>query len=124
MHDLLAGPVDPEVFVLSVQHDDGRPLALLANYGTHYVGGTRSRHVSADYFGAFANHIAYLLEAERQDPPFVGILSNGTSGDVNTYDFSRKRERHPPFARIKIIGRLAWTRENGLEDDGYWENRP
>lgn len=26
-------------------------------------------------------------------------------------------------ARIKIISRLVWTRENGLEDDGYWDNQ-
>jgi len=39
--DLLkpAGPVDPELTIVSVQHADGRPLALLANYGLHYVGG-------------------------------------------------------------------------------------
>ena len=48
-----AGPVDPEVFALSIQTDSGRPIALLANYGTHYVGGYRRGHVSADYFGLF-----------------------------------------------------------------------
>jgi len=25
-------------------------------------------------------------------------------------------------ARFKVIGRLAWSREHGLEDDGYWDN--
>ena len=25
--------------------------------------------------------------------------------------------------RFKIIGRLVWTRERGLEDDGYWDNQ-
>lgn len=25
-------------------------------------------------------------------------------------------------ARFKIIGHLVWTRENGLEDDGCWDN--
>ena len=39
--DLLepAGPTDPEVSFLSVQSPDGRPIALLANYSLHYVGG-------------------------------------------------------------------------------------
>lgn len=78
-----AGPVDPELFVLSVQHADGRPMALLANYGLHYIGGIPSGVVSADYFGVFADRIQELLKADRQDPPFVGIMSNGTSGDVN-----------------------------------------
>jgi len=26
-------------------------------------------------------------------------------------------------AKFKIIGHLAWTRENGLEDDGLWDNQ-
>ena len=78
-----SGPVDPEFFVLSVQHADGRPLCVLANYGLHYIGGVPTGHVSADYFGVFADRIQESLQADRQDPPFVGILSNGTSGDVN-----------------------------------------
>jgi neutral ceramidase len=77
---------------------------VLSNYGTHYVGGTRRGHISADYFGAFATHIAYLLEADRADPPFVGILSNGTSGDVNTVDFTKPRRKgDAPYQRIKLI---------------------
>ena len=59
----------------------GRPLALLANYSLHYVGGVGSGDLSADYFGAFADGIQQLLGADRQDPPFVGIMSNGTSGE-------------------------------------------
>ena len=42
-----AGPVDPEFFVVSVRHADGRPLALLANYGLHYAGGSRRGDISA-----------------------------------------------------------------------------
>ena len=34
-----AGPTDPDVSVLSVATADGKPLALLANYSLHYVGG-------------------------------------------------------------------------------------
>ena len=40
---------------------DGRPLALLANYSLHYVGGTRGGDVSADYYGAFAERVRQLL---------------------------------------------------------------
>ncbi len=36
----------------------------------------------------------------------------------------RNRRGSLSVARIKIIGRLVWTRERGLEDDGYWENHP
>jgi hypothetical protein len=81
-----AGPVDPEVSILSVQSRDGRPIALLANYGLHYVGGVPE--LSADYFGMFAERVRTLLDADKVEPPFVGILSNGTSGDVNNINFA------------------------------------
>jgi hypothetical protein len=94
-----AGPTDPEVVVLSVQTREGKPLALLANYGLHYVGGYPG--VSADYFGACAERIGSLLEG---GPGFVGIMSNGTSGDVNNIDFAGpapgKRE---PGEQIRLV---------------------
>jgi hypothetical protein len=77
-----AGPVDPEVSVLSVRLTDDKPLALLANYSLHYVGDRPA--LSADYFGVFADAIGRELKA---GPEFVGILSNGTSGDVNNINF-------------------------------------
>jgi len=76
-----AGPIDPEISFVSLQTVDGRPLALLANYGIHYVG-FKAGEISADYFGYFSTRIGQLLGADAGKPPFVGILSNGTSGDV------------------------------------------
>ncbi|WP_233578201.1 hypothetical protein [Tautonia sociabilis] len=103
--DLLepAGPTDPEVSILSVQSADGRPIALLANYSLHYVGGVPAGHVSADYFGVFASRIQELLGADGQDPPFVGILSNGTSGDVNNIDFRSPGERLAPYEKMRAV---------------------
>jgi len=98
-----AGPTDPEVFVLSLEHADGRPLALLANYSLHYVGGVGPGHISADYFGVFADRIQQLLGADRQDPPFIGILCNGTSGDINNIDPAVSREPAPPYAQIRRV---------------------
>jgi len=97
-----AGPVDPQIVFLSVQAADGRPLAVLANYSMHDVGEVPSQDVSADYFGAFADRIQQLREADRLDPPFVGILSNGTSGAVdNTY--ARPPERPAPYERLRHV---------------------
>ena len=56
-----SGPIDPQVGVLSVQTPDGKPLALLANYSLHYVGGTGAGEVSADYYGVFAERVQQLL---------------------------------------------------------------
>ena len=98
-----AGPTDPEVFMISVKHADGRPLALLANYSLHYVGDVGPGDISADYFGAFADRIQQLLGADRQDPPFVGILCNGTSGDINNINPRVKRETSPPYTQIRRV---------------------
>ncbi|MBD3672304.1 MAG: neutral/alkaline non-lysosomal ceramidase N-terminal domain-containing protein [Planctomycetaceae bacterium] len=95
--DRPAGPIDPEISFISVQSRDGRPISLLANYSLHYVGGVRAGEVSADYFGYFAQYIEKKLGARDQTPPFVGILSNGTSGDVNNINFrnpSPRRYQH------------------------------
>lgn len=91
--DRPAGPTDPEICFVSVQSLDGRPIALLANYSLHYVGGVRAGDVSADYFGYFAKFIEKKLGATEQSPPFVGILSNGTSGDVNNINFREPSSR-------------------------------
>ena len=98
-----AGPVDPEVFVLSVQHADGRPLGLLANYSLHYVGGTGPGHLSADYFGVFCGRMAELLGAEKQEPPFVALMSNGTSGDINNNDFRKTNPPKKPYEQINLV---------------------
>lgn len=97
-----AGPVDPEVSVLSVQTRDGRPLALWANYSLHYVGGVPP--LSADYFGAFAERITDLLEARSEKVPFVAALTNGTSGDVNNINFKEPAPaRAQPGERVRIV---------------------
>lgn len=112
----LVGPAsqpDPELGVLAVRHADGRPLAVLANYGLHYVGGTGAGTISADYFGAFAERLAARLASPLQDPPFVGIMANGTSGDINNVDYGRPAAPPaPPYARInEVAGRLAEAAE-------------
>ena len=98
-----SGPVDPEVCFLSVQSRDGRPIAFLANYSLHYVGGVTGGTVSADYFGEFANRIASKLKATKVDPPFVGIMSNGTSGNINNVDYSSSASRKQPFEQISVV---------------------
>lgn len=98
-----AGPTDPQVSFISVQTADGKPVALYANYSLHYVGGVGPGHISADYYGVFAGRIGELLGAEHQDPPFVGIMSNGTSGDINNIDFRGGQAREGPYGRIKIV---------------------
>jgi hypothetical protein len=101
-----AGPVDPEVAILAVRaKSDQRPLAVLANYSLHYVGGLPA--ISADYYGAFAREIGERLKATDEryhgKPAFVGIMSNGTSGNINNNNYGAPASpRKPPGEQIKI----------------------
>jgi len=79
------GRVDPGLSILSVQHADGRPLAVLANYSIHYTSGYKRNEVSADYYPQFADQIEKLLEADESKPAFVGIMSNGNSGNIGPW---------------------------------------
>ncbi len=97
-----AGPVDPEVPVLAVRALDGKPIAVLANYSMHYCGAP-GRTYSADYFGAFCDRIRQLLGADRQDPPFVAVMSNGTSGDCNSTNFREPYQAEPPFEKVRMV---------------------
>jgi len=98
-----AGPTDPEIAFLSVQSASGRPIALLANYSLHYVGGVPNGHVSADYFAVFSRRIAELLERGNEGPPFVAMLSNGTSGNINNINFRGGQKRLPSYGRMELV---------------------
>ena len=104
-----AGPTDPAIHFLSVQSLSGRPIALLANYSLHYVGGVRARDVSADYFAVFAKRIEEMLGAGSQDPPFVGIMSNGTSGNINNINFFGEKEprKWAPYEKMRVVADLV-----------------
>lgn len=108
--DLLepAGPTDPEVSILSLVAADDRPIALLANYSLHYVGGVGPGHISADYFGMFADRVRELLAPNPQDPAFVAMMSNGASGDINNINFRGPAGRFPSYEKMRRVAyRLA-----------------
>ncbi len=98
-----AGLIDAEVPVLSVQAVDGRPIAVLANYSLHYVGGVPAGTLSGDYFAEFANQLTVLIDAINTQPSFVGIMSNGTSGDINNINFFEGTSGGEPFDQIRLV---------------------
>ena len=99
-----AGPTDPTVSFLYVREPDGKPISLYAAYGLHYVGGVGRGHVSADYFAIFCRHLSELLEADRQLPPFVPMMANGTSGDINNINFREPRGRKAAYEQMTYVG--------------------
>ena len=84
-----SGPDDPEMVVLSVQSRSGRPIAVLANYSMHYYG---AEPISADYYGRFAAALARLVGAQAVGPAFVGMMSQGTSGDQMWMDYGSAKK--------------------------------
>lgn len=98
--DLLepAGPIDPHVTALSIRSIADKPLALYANYSLHYVGDLPA--LSADYYGVFAEVIEKKLKAGAG---FVGLLSNGTSGDVNNINFKEPAPKYKPGERSRLV---------------------
>lgn len=110
-----AGPVDPEISFISVRTPDNKPLALLANYSLHYVGGVYKADISADYFAIFAQRIGELLHADPRGPRFVGIMTNGTSGDVNNVNFREKATRREPYEKMTEVAELIAQRVAAAE---------
>ncbi|MEE8452388.1 MAG: hypothetical protein V3R99_10755, partial [Thermoguttaceae bacterium] len=99
------GPADTDVSIISVQTPAGQPIALLGNYSTHYAG---APSISADYFGVFCRRIGELIGAEPSSPPFVGIMSNGTSGDANCCDFVNPRRKFDYVSVGEDVARAAY----------------
>ena len=98
-----AGPTDPTISFLAVREPGGRPISVFAAYSLHYVGGVGDGHISADYFGMCCRQLTKLLEAEDQDPPFVALLANGTSGDINNINFREPRGRKAPYEQMRFV---------------------
>ena len=80
-----AGPIDPDVGIVLIRRGaDDRPLASLTVFALHLdtVGGT---NYSADY-------PFYLEQSLRQElgEEFVSLFGNGTCGDINHIDVTRR----------------------------------
>ncbi|MCI0360258.1 MAG: neutral/alkaline non-lysosomal ceramidase N-terminal domain-containing protein [Planctomycetaceae bacterium] len=102
-----AGPTDPTISFLAIREPGGKPISLFAAYSLHYVGGVGNGHISADYFAMFCEHLERLLAAERQDPPFVALLANGTSGDINNINFRQPRPARQPYEQMRHVAEDA-----------------
>ena len=102
--DRPAGPIDPELMILSIQNNKRKPIGLLANYALHYVGGVKEKHASSDYFGEFSRLMPSRL---RASPEFVAMMSNGASGDINNIPFLVNRPPREPFEQIQIVATKA-----------------
>ena len=111
-----AGPIDPELCVIDVRTTRNKPLALIANYALHYVGGIpkvkaeNGRLVgmaSADYFGEFSRVMPYRIGGSNPPEDFVALMTNGASGDINNLVFKGTRAPRSPFEQVRIVASKA-----------------
>jgi len=94
-----SGPTDPQLSLLSlVRANDEKPIAMMANYSMHYFGAAAG--FSADYFGELAGMIENALGNDA-----VGLVSQGTSGDLHYMDYSRAKDAD--LTRTKYAAGLA-----------------
>ena len=118
----IIGPVakmDTQLSYLAVKSLGDQWISLFANYSLHYVGDFEAGTISADYFGEFAVQIKNILGAPDS---FVGILSNGTSGEANIWDFVNST-RYPTgdFEKSRFIARDLATRIVSSIESLIWE---
>ncbi len=106
-----AGPTDPTVSFIAVRDRNGAMISVFAAYSLHYVGGVDAADVSADYFGIFCEHLKQLLATDRPNessvttanPPFVAMMANGTSGDINNINFRNPRPGKKPYEQMRFV---------------------
>lgn len=117
-----AGLTDPGLSFLAAKGMDERWIAVLGNYSLHYVADWHVDSVTADYFGEFSRQIQEKLNAKDD---FVSIMSNGTSGDVNIWDFMNP-DRFPKenFAKTKLIGGVLAQKVFEALKNVQWQINP
>jgi neutral ceramidase len=83
-----AGPIDPEVPIVSFEATDGRPLAAYVNYAVHLdnVGGLM---ISADLPATLGSSLAAY-----KGPDLLTVFTAGCCGDVNHIDVSWAEPQH------------------------------
>lgn len=113
---------DPELSFLAIKGLDGEWISILGNYSLHYVGDWENGTISADYFGMFSNALKEKLGA---GDAFVGMMSNGTSGDINIWDFSGKvKFPEGELAKSRKIGRDLAEKVLEKVQELEWEKSP
>jgi hypothetical protein len=138
-----AGPVDPAVSILAVREPNGAPISVFAAYSLHYVGGVKGSDISSDYYGMYCERLRELVEkdfpqgmsiaGDRPDapktpaidrPPFVALMANATSGDINNINFKNPRPSTPPYAQMRFVADDLATKVHTALRDLKWNTAP
>lgn len=117
--DLLepAGPVDPLLSFLCFREPSGRPIANYSAYSLHYVGGVGPGHISSDYFGMFCEELQRRQQDPEQGIPFVAMLANGTSGNINNINFRTPRPAKPAYEQMRYVAKDVAAKVDAVARD-------
>ena len=124
-----AGGIDPTVSFIALRETKtagkaSAPLiAIFTAYSLHYVGGVGDGAISADYFGCYCEALKGLQRNEASDPPFVALMANGTSGDVNNINFVQPRGRKEPYEQMRYVAEDVATKVNSTLAGLTWETQ-
>jgi hypothetical protein len=67
--------------------------------------------------------VMLLLMDENYEPMEIHALDRDlVVAETEGKGGGRSKRGALSVAKFKIIGELVWTREHGIEDDGYWDN--
>lgn len=108
-----AGPTDPTVSFIALREPGGRLISLYSAYSLHYVGGVGSGHISADYYGMYCEALKKLVADTEENPPFVAMMANGTSGDINNVNFREPRPRKQPYEQMRHVAEDVAAKVHG-----------
>jgi hypothetical protein len=120
-----AGPIDPAVSIIAVREPGGRLIAAYCAYSLHYVGGTGPAHISSDYYGMFCDALQRLQTAGpaagADDAPFVALMANGTSGDINNIDRLNPQPSRTPYHRMREVAEDLAAKVNAALGKMSWQ---
>lgn len=85
------GPIDPQIGLLRLDHEDGRPLAVVYNFACHPIMNPPSKGSSADLSG-----VASAVIEESLGNGAVALFVQGCGGDINPVRY--KEVSRPPDA--------------------------
>jgi hypothetical protein len=96
-----AGPIDPDVGVLTFNTPQGKPVATFVNFAMHpdTVGGTK---ISADFPGALARTLAGVRGQEA-----LTVFANGACGNLNHRDIQWADPQKGPAEANRLGAVLA-----------------
>ena len=107
-----SGPADSDLSLIAIKATDGRVLSIFANYAMHYKG---SPAISADVCGRFGDTFVALLDKEEVHPDYVGVLSQGTSGDSMWMDYSQPKVNRSLDDYAEALAKAALSGFRGIE---------